>query len=307
MRSPRAGNAEELVYALPSNVRNGAGQQRRACDRDALRFTLDRAGNVMSWAGSGGLAEARPDGRSLADVVADFGACSCDIATMLAEAKDVGWAERECWTTRTDASRLWCSILITSFGTDGCAPQGYTVVLRDLSERKRRETELRRLAETDPLTGILNRRSFLSLASTAVQRPRAEASSIAFAMLDLDRFKRINDRHGHAVGDIALTRFVGCMSRNLRQSDLLGRLGGDEFGLLLTGMTREDAYMLLQRLQQIVLAEEVVIRGQRLDLSFSFGFAKAQPGEPIERLVARADRVLMASKKLGRCRIRLTF
>ena len=55
---------------------------------------------------------------------------------MLAEAKKVGWAERECWTTRADASRLWCSILITSFGTDGCAPQGYTVVLRDLSERK---------------------------------------------------------------------------------------------------------------------------------------------------------------------------
>ncbi|MEM7177853.1 MAG: GGDEF domain-containing protein [Pseudomonadota bacterium] len=324
MQSRSVGSVEKLIYALPGTSENGTsengpgengsgengtGARRRACDQQALRLTLDRSGAVLSrsdTAAASGFAEAPPDGRGLSEVVAEFGECSCDLDALFSKARDQGWAELECWAVRPDATRIWCGILITCFGTDDGATQGYAMVLRDLSERKRRETELHRMAETDPLTGILNRRSFMSLAAEATERRRADPSRVAFAMLDLDRFKQINDRYGHAVGDIALTRVVGCISRNLRNSDLLGRLGGDEFGLLLTGMTHEQVSLLLQRLQQIVLAETVLISGQRLDLSVSFGFSMGRPGEQVAGLMVRADRALIASKQLGRRRIRLT-
>ncbi|MBY8976986.1 diguanylate cyclase [Rhodobacteraceae bacterium NNCM2] len=299
------GALEMPYYPVAAASDYGAPMRSRRTDIAAWRFTLDPLGRAMSWGQCGdrqaGFAETAPDGRLFAEVVGDFGIKPDIVDGMLAISAEQGWAERECWATRANKKTFWCSLLVTSFGARGASPEGYAVVLRDLTERKRRETELRRRAESDPLTGVFNRRSFLELAAKALDHDADDCGGIAFAMLDLDHFKEVNDRFGHAGGDEALRAFVACCRRNLRKNDLFGRLGGDEFGLLLTGVCRPEAHALLQRLQRSLAKSEVTVDGEALRLSVSIGFAFRDTGhDSVDDLMGRADRGLFAAKSRGR-------
>jgi diguanylate cyclase (GGDEF)-like protein len=165
--------------------------------------------------------------------------------------------------------------------------------VRELHDSRRR---LRVLANTDPLTGVPNRRHFHDTASRVLGAPCEEPPVLL--LFDIDHFKQINDKLGHAAGDRAL-RLVGrCMQEALRAPDLAGRLGGDEFALLLDGATLPQAMRVADR---IVRQVQTLSPQQRLPaLGMSFGLAQSRPGEPVEDLLHRADRALYEAKRQGR-------
>jgi len=161
------------------------------------------------------------------------------------------------------------------------------------------QAELRRLARTDPLTGTLNR---LALDEMAREMFRRHApSTMAVLMIDVDYFKAINDRFGHAGGDrmlAALARGIGCC---LRKGDVLGRVGGEEFLVLLPGLGIDDALALAERLRMTVARLQVVLDGEPQSVTVSIGAAArdATDAQP-STLIHRADRALYAAKNAGR-------
>ena len=136
---------------------------------------------------------------------------------------------------RSDGTEFAAEISISQF----TSPTGrqFTATVRDITERRRAEDELRRLALTDALTGAANRRHFMERAAFEFARMRRYGNPVSLVMLDVDHFKRVNDTHGHAAGDAALILLVKCCRALLRDTDLVGRLGGEEFALLLPDAT----------------------------------------------------------------------
>ncbi|MFG1360327.1 GGDEF domain-containing protein [Xanthobacter pseudotagetidis] len=161
------------------------------------------------------------------------------------------------------------------------------------------------LATYDALTGALARAAFLERAGRLFLDP-VRAAPLAVLMLDIDRFKGINDTHGHAAGDRALAAVAGAVGRGLRDADLFGRMGGEEFAVILPRASGADAAMVAERLRAAVAAMEIPIDGAApLVLTVSIGVAR-QSGEgpaQLDRLLGAADRALYEAKNTGRDRV----
>jgi len=152
-------------------------------------------------------------------------------------------------------------------------------------------------AFTDELTGVPNRRHILKLAESALVDPRRHSQPVSVAVLDLDHFKKINDTRGHAAGDAVLRHFCEHVQAHLRTGQSLGRLGGEEFLLLLPGTELADACTALERVRHTLEPQAEVT------YTFSAGVAQAQPGEPLSAVLERADRALYRAKSQGRDRL----
>ncbi len=181
---------------------------------------------------------------------------------------------------------------------------------RDITERKQLEADLRRQATTDALTGVANRRQFLELLGVEFQRATRHHHPLALLMLDLDHFKQVNDVHGHAMGDEVLIAFCRTLQPLLRREDCLGRLGGEEFAILLPETDKAGALEAAERFRAAVAASVVErqLEGMvhRVDVTTSIGVAVLAPGEArSEGLLARADRALYQAKAAGRNRVEL--
>jgi diguanylate cyclase (GGDEF)-like protein len=159
----------------------------------------------------------------------------------------------------------------------------------------------RLLARTDPLTGAANGRTFYEAAAAEATRARRSSLPLTVAYLDLDHFKQLNDRLGHAAGDEALRRVVRAVGGELRAADLLARLGGDEFALLLPGTDGEGATALLGRLQGRV-SQEVGKRGWPVTLSVGAVTFLRPPGD-VDRIVAEVDALMYRAKRRGKGRV----
>jgi len=149
-------------------------------------------------------------------------------------------------------------------------------------------------AFTDELTGVPNRRHILKLAASALTDPRKHSQPVCFAVLDLDHFKKVNDTHGHAGGDAVLRHFCQHTQSHLRAGQAMGRLGGEEFLLLLPGTELDDAQTAIERVRHS-LAPHAGIR-----YTFSAGLAQARPDDTVDTVLERADRALYLSKERGR-------
>jgi diguanylate cyclase (GGDEF)-like protein len=162
----------------------------------------------------------------------------------------------------------------------------------------------RDLAERDGLTGLYNRRAFDDHLARAVAREDRQGGRLALLLLDLDRFKQINDTYGHPAGDAALATAARLLGRLLRKGDLGARIGGEEFAAILPGADERGALRLAERLRQALESEHPVFGGARLSVTASFGAAvwPADGREPAA-LLAAADRALYASKQAGRNRV----
>ncbi|MBS1161907.1 MAG: domain S-box protein [Proteobacteria bacterium] len=178
----------------------------------------------------------------------------------------------------------------------------YIVVLQDITEQKRLTELLRDQAHTDSLTGLANRRYFLELASRELNRLERYEGELALAMLDLDHFKQINDSYGHAVGDQVLQTFAAVCRRMLRDTDLIGRVGGEEFAIIFTRTNAGEAYGVAERLREEVAATRVRLDdGREVGFSVSLGIAERHPGErDLEAILKRADAALFQAKSSGR-------
>ena len=171
-------------------------------------------------------------------------------------------------------------------------------------ERWRQIADLRRMATTDLLTGLSNRADFFGRASDELRRAHRFDRPPTLLMIDLDRFKRINDQFGHGTGDEALRAFANTFRAVMREVDILGRVGGEEFSAILPETALEGGMLAAERLRAAVEAIEVPLPdGGFLSLTVSIGVARPWPDEPLDRLMARADAALYAAKDNGRNRI----
>jgi diguanylate cyclase (GGDEF)-like protein len=159
-------------------------------------------------------------------------------------------------------------------------------------------------AVTDELTGVLNRRGVLQAAQRLIADQAKKGESVSALMFDLDNFKRINDRFGHAVGDRALHVFATTVSVSVRATDVLGRFGGEEFVVLLPG-TLADAKIVGERIRKAFAAAGATVAGVELNATVSAGAACGASGTDIVALLAAADTALYRAKANGRNRVEL--
>ena len=161
----------------------------------------------------------------------------------------------------------------------------------------------RELATRDELTGLINRRAMLDLMALEHSRSLRSGRPLLLAQLDIDHFKPINDQHGHATGDRALQAFAGTVRASVRDTDVLARWGGEEFVLMLTDTSADQARGLLERIRQAVQALEIAHSAGSLQLTVSIGLAQHLPGDTVEHTLERADQALYRAKALGRNRV----
>ena len=184
-------------------------------------------------------------------------------------------------------------------------PQGGSVTIAtDITAIKSLEEELRRLATSDPLTEVANRRFFFDRANAEWERLVRYGRPLAVLMLDIDHFKRINDRYGHPVGDKALKEFTQTLGAKLRINDLLGRLGGEEFAILLPETSLDHAVILGERLRAATAAIQIDTAQGSLSFTASIGIAACVAVDgAFEHSLARADAALYVAKQSGRNRV----
>ncbi len=183
----------------------------------------------------------------------------------------------------------------------------HTVVLAILlvaMSKERQELEQRTKAQTDSLTGALNRRAFITRGRRLVLRHQRKREPLCLLFLDLDHFKALNDRYGHSGGDDVLTAFVAVVHDNIRPTDFLFRLGGEEFCCLLPYTTTDAAFQVAQRIRCALEAMGVEVAGLPVHVTVSIGIASADAfGYDIDALVRRADMAVYSAKRQGRNRV----
>lgn len=178
-------------------------------------------------------------------------------------------------------------------------------VIQDITERKEMEWRLECEARTDALTGCATRRYFLELAHQELARIRRYGGELSLLMLDLDHFKNVNDTHGHQIGDLTLQKLVQVCHPILRQEDVLGRLGGEEFAILLIETGSQRALEVAERLREAVAAVEVPLeQASPLRFTTSIGVATLEESDAVfDAILKRADDALYQAKNTGRNRV----
>jgi diguanylate cyclase (GGDEF)-like protein/PAS domain S-box-containing protein len=177
--------------------------------------------------------------------------------------------------------------------------------ITDVTERKRIETELLEFATTDFLTQLPNRRHLMTQIEAELARmQRSAGHCAAVLMCDLDHFKSINDQWGHATGDLALRHFADILREQLRKSDMAGRVGGEEFAVVLSGADLAKAMTFARRVQQRLAQTPLLCGEQRIDMTLSIGIALMSAGDAsVDAALSRSDLALYRAKESGRNRI----
>jgi len=207
-------------------------------------------------------------------------------------------------TLTRGGTTLHFSVQRSSIGGVPGRDRGQAVVLFDVTERREAERQLERLAQVDALTGVFNRRHFLERAEQEVAQARRERLPLSVLMLDIDRFKGINDAHGHAAGDAVLREVAQTCQAGLRQTDLFARYGGEEFVALLPGADVTEAAAVAEHLRRAVEALQMEFAGQTIPVTLSIGVAgfEAVAHRTLDTCMQSADGALYASKTGGRNR-----
>jgi diguanylate cyclase (GGDEF)-like protein/PAS domain S-box-containing protein len=215
--------------------------------------------------------------------------------------------EIDTWQTekrfvRPDASVVWVIANMTFLRDEARRPIAWLGQFQDITDRKSLEERLRRLADEDPLTGIPNRRSFEAAVRLTLDLSARDQVSGALLMIDLDGFKAINDTHGHATGDAVLAAVAAQLRGRLRSTDLLGRVGGDEFAVLLRATAGARAQTVAASLAHCVRETRLGPDQPAVSLDASIGVADfgTYPLPTVEELLAAADQAMYRAKREAR-------
>jgi diguanylate cyclase (GGDEF)-like protein/PAS domain S-box-containing protein len=208
----------------------------------------------------------------------------------------------ELMALRKDGSVLPVERSVNAFQSQG---QWYAVgILRDITQRKEAERQLTILATIDSLTGLNNRRNFRVLSKQALEHAKRYSEPLSLITFDVDRFKIVNDTHGHEAGDAVLTALAACCRECFRKVDILGRLGGEEFGVCLPQTDADAAVRVAERFREAVAARPMATtQGVDLHITVSLGVAELNvPMDSLDDLLKRADTALYLAKSGGRNR-----
>jgi len=172
---------------------------------------------------------------------------------------------------------------------------------KDLRQKNRKLTILNRY---DDLTKMYNRRYFMELAEQEFYRAKRYGRDLAFLMLDIDFFKKVNDNYGHPAGDEVLRELSKTLKLLIRKSDILGRLGGEEFGLLLPEINIEDAYNVAEKIRKEIQQKDIYYENTKINITISAGISGLNVEiKSLERLIKNSDKALYSSKQSGRNRV----
>lgn len=331
---PPAPNEESRVLALTvvrmdpdrhmavlSDVTRQAAHERRLHESEAwvaavaqgaddyAVLGLDTDGLVRGWNMSGermfGYRAETAIGRFAGTMVgADAGGAGAFVKRLREAGRD-GWHLDEGWRTRADGSRFWGTCMISPIELDPeleNTPSNYVMVVRDVTARQRSAQELRRALTADHLTGVLNRRCFLERAARELAQQAKKGSAGCVLMLDVDHFKLVNDRFGHAVGDAVLVSIAEVLRKSVGGADLVGRLGGEEFAVFMPMAHIMEATQTAEIVRAGVAALRLIHEGQVLKVTASIGVA-VDGGADLKSLIAEADVALYVAKRSGRNRI----
>ena len=228
----------------------------------------------------------------------------------LRDAERDGWSLDEGKRVRADGSSFWGSALIAPLpereppcGLEADGP-AYCLILRDITDKREASERRRREAFGDYLTGLANRRAFFEAAEQELARSKALPRPTAVIALDADHFKAINDRYGHPGGDAVLQHLAAILGETFREVDVVARIGGEEFAVLLPSTDLPRAAVVAERLRSLVAAHVVHFDGHRIHYTVSLGVASLDDGDGgIDLLLKRADQALYAAKRAGRNRV----
>jgi len=228
------------------------------------------------------------------------------------EAEEIVPMADRLWRLRADAvstdhlqSKSWAAPVVLAFGLSVsfliCAFLVYLV--RSRSKIRWLAAQFQHSATHDALTGVANRRLLNHRAGIELAQVRRFARPFSLLLLDIDHFKSINDRHGHDAGDQALCAFATMLQGTIRETDLLARIGGEEFTILLPGMDQPQAMIMAERLRAAIAAIEINLSTARLSMTVSIGLACRTAGrDTLDALLSAADQALYRAKKEGRNR-----
>jgi diguanylate cyclase len=169
-----------------------------------------------------------------------------------------------------------------------------------LEEQARQTGEFLSEARTDALTGLPNRRALDDELTRRVAEWNRRRTPLSLLLVDVDRFKLLNDSHGHLAGDAVLRQLAGCLKRSVRQMDLVSRYGGEEFAIVLPATNAMDATRAAENVRKVIERAEFRHEQTPLQVTASIGVAEIGEGEPAEAMIKRADAALYASKNYGR-------
>jgi diguanylate cyclase (GGDEF)-like protein len=211
----------------------------------------------------------------------------------------LGWAATP---AATAFAQSWSSILAFEALT---AAVVLAFLLMSMS-KERAEAGYKRAALVDYLTGVSNRRAFMEEADRTIAREAHQARTLSLLIFDLDHFKRINDEYGHPVGDLVLKSFTEVATRMLPDKSIFGRLGGEEFAALVTGIEVEEAYYLGERIRQAFADVTIAAEGREVNATASVGVVSSpQAHVGLQELLSGADAALYIAKSEGRNRVRV--
>lgn len=236
----------------------------------------------------------------LADLVIRSASLS-DLDTLYSAARNSDLLEEgiraEEWLDKVGGARRYLACDAVPIYNHGKELVAVIETLHDLTERKKMEEALTRLATTDTLTGICNRGKIEESLRQEMARAARYGSPLTIILFDLDYFKKINDSLGHSIGDQVLKEVAATVGKQIRETDMLGRWGGEEFMVLCPGVVAQDAVTIAEKLRQRV--EELP-----LGVTISCGLADYQAGESMDALINRADKALYSAKRSGRNLVR---
>ncbi len=176
------------------------------------------------------------------------------------------------------------------------------------AELKNAQEQLQEMATTDFLTGIANNRLFFEMGKREVQRARRYKHSLALLMLDLDHFKKVNDKYGHAVGDTVLVAFADVCKKCLRDADIFGRLGGEEFAILLPETDVDGGRIFAERLRTAIENSDIKTKSKTLHITVSIGVTEISPDkDKLTTALRRADDTMYEAKRKGRNRVMVSL
>jgi diguanylate cyclase (GGDEF)-like protein len=222
----------------------------------------------------------------------------------LHEADSSGWSLDEGWRQHADGTRYWGSCLVVpSYATSESlvGKSSYNLIICDISNQQEAYDARQHLLSRDHLTGLSNRRALYEAAELEFQRWNRVPRPLSVAMIDIDHFKQVNDRYGHAAGDEVLRHLTAAMVANFGPMDTIARMGGEEFVALMPGRTVQAATETIECLRLTVETHPVEMGEHSIHYTISAGVAGMDAGlEDVNALLHRADTVMYDAKKNGR-------
>lgn len=204
--------------------------------------------------------------------------------------------EMEYRLKRKDGAWRWINDRGVPYYTGDHKFSGYIGSCIDVTDKVEGQ-KMRDLAQKDGLTRIYNRQYFEQLANVEFSKAKRFQTDLCIAMIDINRFKKINDTYGHHAGDLVLKEVAATINGSIREFDIFGRFGGDEFILLMSNTNYPEASMIIQRLKDILDNLEICYNGKSIRVSASFGLYQMREEESIERVTIEADKKLYEIKQ----------